>query len=650
MNVTNKVKDAGVTLRAVLLALLLIPVNNYWITVIEVRWYALDGTCLPLFITPVFILFMVALFNLVLRSHKPHLALKRGELLTVYMMVMMGSTLASHDLLQNLFGAIGHPHFFNNETNQYSELFFKYLPSEMFISDKVALQGYYKGSMNPWDWAILKIWLLPLALWGGLVLVMIGMMLCINILIRKQWTENEKLVFPLVQLPMAMAAEDSGTKFYGNKVMWAGFAVAFAIGLINGLHALYPSFPFLQGIKQYDLATSLTTRPWNALGQGGNGFKLAAYPFAIGLAFFIPLDLSFSCWFFYILRKLWQVFGAAMGWDGVGNAGFPFYDSQSSGAWLALGVIIILGSLPYLKSIWKQSQRMDGTPEEMSEARLYRFAFVGLAVGALFLLGFAQWMGMAAWIAITFFVLYFIISITITRVRAELGTPHEIYFVNPGQIMVSLFGYSVIGPANLTLISTMYWFNRCYRSHPMPNQLESFKMAEGTAIKLKPMIFALMLATVFGMLTSYWANLNVTYEAGAQAKCLGFKWWVGAESFDKLRDWSINKPGPDATRILYMAVGAVIVVGLKLLRNAFIAWPFHPAGYALAVSYAMDYFWFAFFAGWLIKLTIVRYGGMKLHNACVPFFLGLVLGDFFIGSIWAIVGPIIGTQTYKIFI
>ena len=93
-----------------------------------------------------------------------------------------------------------------------------------------------------------------------------------------------------------------------------------------------------------------------------------------------------------------------------------------------------------------------------------------------------------------------------------------------------------------------------------------------------------------------------------------------------------------------------MVFFLRGMRGAFISWPFHPAGYALAISYAMDYFWFTFLLGWFIKTLIVRYGGMKLHNQFVPFFLGLILGDFVIGSIWAIIGPILGTATYKIFI
>ena len=35
----------------------------------------------------------------------------------------------------------------------------------------------------------------------------------------------------------------------------------------------------------------------------------------------------------------------------------------------------------------------------------------------------------------------------------------------------------------------------------------------------------------------------------------------------------------------------------------------------------------------LIKLLIVRYGGMKYHNAAVPFFLGLILGDYTMGRL-----------------
>ncbi len=650
MRTAEKIKDAGVTPIAVLIGLLLIFIDNLWITIIEVRWFALDGTCLPVFITPVFILFMTCMLNLAVRRVWPSKGLRRGELLTIYIMVVMGAALASHDMIQNLFGTIGHPSYMANESNQYENLFGRYLPNQWFLSEKSALKGFYAGGVdNPFVWKILKFWVVPLALWGLLVMVMIAMMLCINILIRKQWTENEKLVFPLVQLPIAMTSEDAGRKFYANKLMWAGFSVALAIGMINGLHTLYPSLPELTGVKQYNIGQFFTDRPWNAVNRLRD-FNISMYPFMIGLAYFIPLDLSFSCWFFYVARKAWQIIGAAMGWDSAGTSGFPYWDAQSSGAWLALSIVIVIAAMPHLRSVWKQAFSGEGTPEQRSEGDLYRKAIYALGLGFLTLLVLGRWMGLQVHYAIIFFVLYFLISIGITRVRAELGTPHEIYFVNPQQIMVGLLGFNAIGIANMTVLQSMYWFNRCYRSHPMPNQLEAMKMSEGSAIKIRPLIFVLMLSALAGLLTSYWANLHVTYPAGATGKCLGFKWWLGTESFDKLGQLIRNKPGTDMVWMIHVALGAVIVIALNLIRGAFVAWPFHPAGYALAISFAMDYFWFTFFVAWLIKLIIVRYGGMKLHNTFVPFFLGLVLGDFFIGSVWAIIGPIIGQQAYRVFI
>jgi hypothetical protein len=64
----------------------------------------------------------------------------------------------------------------------------------------------------------------------------------------------------------------------------------------------------------------------------------------------------------------------------------------------------------------------------------------------------------------------------------------------------------------------------------------------------------------------------------------------------------------------------------------------------------MDYFWFCFFVAWVAKALIIRFGGMKAHNSAVPFFLGLILGDYVVGSLWSLYGPLEHLQTYKIYI
>ena len=49
---------------------------------------------------------------------------------------------------------------------------------------------------------------------------------------------------------------------------------------------------------------------------------------------------------------------------------------------------------------------------------------------------------------------------------------------------------------------------------------------------------------------------------------------------------------------------------------------------------------------WAIKLAIVRYGGAKAYNKALPFFIGLVLGEFTIGSLLGIGSALAGAPTY----
>ena len=75
----------------------------------------------------------------------------------------------------------------------------------------------------------------------------------------------------------------------------------------------------------------------------------------------------------------------------------------------------------------------------------------------------------------------------------------------------------------------------------------------------------------------------------------------------------------------FMGIGALLTFVMMYMRMHFLWWPFHPAGYALAISFAMDYFWFAFFVAWFLKLMILRHGGLRLHRQVAPLFLGLDL-------------------------
>ena len=635
----------GVTWRSLLLGCILIPINCYWVTIIEVKYYALDGSCLPLFIEPVFILFVVTFLNFLISKRRPGLSLTQGELLTIYIMLVMSMTLAGHDTIQNMFGTIVHPFWFATPENEWADLFFRYIPKWLTITDRTVLEGFYEGESTIYSAKNFRPWIQPLLIWGVFFFVLIFLLMCITIIIRKRWTHEEKLAFPIIQLPLRMTHQEDGKLvFFTSKVMWIGFGVAALIDIINGLHHIYPSVPYLKWVKLYNIGHYFTEKPWNAI----SGTRISMYPFAIGIAFFLPLDLSFSCWFFFVFRLFERILGSAMGLRSL--PGFPYFSEQGAGAWIGLGLVALWTSRRHFKSVFRKVVGLGHQIDDSNEPLPYRWAVIGAALATLFIIGFYLLAGMTIPAIMAFFGIYLLLSIAMARVRAEFGAPHEIYFVNPHDIMASVVGARRFGPQDLTMMSMLYWFNRCYRNHPMPNQLEAFKMAESARMHNRKLLAAIVLATLVSFVAVYWANLDVTYREGGNAGAVGFKDWLGRESFNRLRGWMVNPSLTDRPGVTFMGVGLVSTFLLMAMRMRFFWWPFHPAGYALAISFAMDYFWFAFFVSWLVKFMLLRFGGLGTHRKAMPFFLGLILGDYVTGSIWAIIGPIVGMRMYKIFI
>ena len=653
----NRVRDG--ILRAALIGIILAVVNTIWVTLVEVRYYMLDGSSLPLFITPVFLLLVLVLANAPLKRFLPTKALRQDEMLLAYLMAVISNTFAGHDMLQNFFGTVTHPYYFAPQ-NQWQDIFIQRLPKGLFVSDEAALNGWYRGNVDmAHAGGYFVHWIVPLSLWGGFFLTLVFLFGCITILFRKAWTENERLAFPIIQLPLALT-EPQGA-LYRDSRMWIGFAIPFVLGLVNGIHTLYPSVPQLPFIKLTDIGTYFTSQPWEAIRT--YGMQISMYPFAIGLAYFIPLDLAFSCWFSYVLARAYFVVGRASGLDGPSAAqGWPFLKEISSGAWIGLAVAILWSNRKYIARAFDlafdPASRRAIEPESADavEAGRYRFAYLGIFISSALLMGWSYFLlSIGPLAAMGFFGILIALSLGITRIRAEFGTPHEIVFVKPTDTLVTLFGTKAIGDSSLIGLQSMFWFNRGYRCHPMPNFLEAYKMSRQDQEQGGSMTFArtsalLALACVVSLIATYATNYYVTYDAGAQSKALGYKQWVGQEAFAQLASWLKTGQAAGSTNLWFFVGGLAFVALFAYLRTVFLWWPLHPAGFALGISYAMNYFWFCVFIAWLAKLFIMRYGGMSAHKKAIPFFLGLILGDYTIGALWSLVGLMIQTPAYKIFI
>ena len=131
--------------RAILIGLFLIPINAYWITIASDLWSSLIGmTGTSLFFSPVFNLFFLILINLALQKFLPKYTFSRAELLTIYVMLVMLSTVGGTRMMSFLVGVLTYPFWFATRENEYAELFHRYIPSWFTVSDKKLLRGFLK--------------------------------------------------------------------------------------------------------------------------------------------------------------------------------------------------------------------------------------------------------------------------------------------------------------------------------------------------------------------------------------------------------------------------------------------------------------------------------------------------------------------------
>ena len=631
---------SGVTLRAILVALLIIPFNNYWIFLTEIVRYAGHPTTISLFYNAIFVLLLLVMMNSILRRLAPKWVFSQGELITVYIMVNIASALAGHDMIQVLVPEISHPFRFATPENKWGSMFLDYIPKWLSVRDKDVLNGFYQGASTLYRAEVVRAWLTPVLMWSLFIMVLLFTMLCMTVLLRKQWTEREKLTYPLVHLPLELSAEK--TSFFKNRLLWAGIAIAVSIDLIQGLHVLYPSVPGLM-IKEINLAQYPLSPPWNAIGN----CPISFYPFAIGLGSLLPLDLLFSSWFFFIFWKAELVTAASLGWNQIPR--FPYINEQAFGAYMGICLFALWASRRHLRNVLNNLLTGQGEMDDADEPLRYRTAAFGALIGGLLLMIFVRAMGMSWWLIVVFFAIYFAMSVAVTRMRAELGPPaHDLHAAGPEAIIPAVIGPLKLGAPNLVVLSMMFWFNRAYRAHPMPFQLEGFKMAERTGMSYRRLFYAILIAAVAGTIASFWTELHVYYQVGAASKVAPptVPLIFGGEPFNRLDGWLRGVDVPTENIRIAILIGFAFTILLNSLRMRFFWFPFHPVGFAISSSWSMHQLWMCMLIAWTIKLLLLRYGGLRLYRTAVPLFLGLILGECVMGSLWTIIGIALHIQTY----
>ncbi|MFH1009380.1 MAG: DUF6785 family protein [Candidatus Latescibacterota bacterium] len=578
---------------------------------------------LPLGVIFPFIM-LVVVFNVVLKAIRREWALKPPELLVIFIMGWISSTLASNTTAY-LLGNIAAPFYFALPENQWAQYLHRHIPQWMVPGGgenvtKWFFEGLPAGESIPWS-----AWFVPLFWWLSFLCMIFFVCFCMVAIMRKQWVEKERLVFPLAEVPIEMVRESDSRSllpaFMRGKVFWIGFAVPLAIVVWNMCGYFNPLFPDIPMRSSFSVARSFPAITTNIF------FPL------IGFAFLINLDVSLSIWFFYLLGVIQtgvsNRLGFAMGAADVYCSGDVPMSWQGLGAMIVMVLWGLYMARSHLKDVFGKAFDKNHPADDSKELISYRTAVFGLIFGLLYITCWLYQSGMQDIRVLALFLFgILILFLGLTRIVIEGG----VVFLRAPMISQIFTVYAVgstsIAAPTMTALAFSYLWSADMKSIFMAAAANAAKLRDAIGGNRKQISIAIVIAVVVGFIASIWYTLYIGYEHGAYN--FGRHLFRGGATvpFDAMVAKMKNPFEAFQGGLLFLGIGGVVMGVLTFLRYRFLWWPLHPMGFTIASTLPITWTAFSIFIAWAAKWLIIRFGGVRLYRAARPFFFGLIVGSF----------------------
>lgn len=173
-------------------------------------------------------------------------------------------------------------------------------------------------------------------------------------------------------------------------------------------------------------------------------------------------------------------------------------------------------------------------------------------------------------------------------------------------------------------------------------------MAAWARVPARPVVVAILVATVIALVVVPWWWLHLGYRLGVATHWTAMDWF-GDEAYKKLYSWLSAPAGASLESITWMAVGLVTTLLLGLLRTQFPGFPLQPVALPIAASWSIHVYWTPIFIAGLIKLLVLRYGGLRLYQRTVPLFYGFIVGGSIVSCVWPLLSAALGLPIYNAF-
>ena len=217
---------------------------------------------------------------------------------------MLATAIPSRGVTGPVMASISSVLYYATPENNWAESLVTHIPTWMNVKDEVANKQFYeglpRGESIPW-----AAWAEPLLWWLLFIAALYLVLTCGMVIMRRQWMDHERLLYPLVQVPLGMIDDEGRTArfkpFLRNPVMWAGFAVPAVLNSINALSHYY------EFVTRVDIDLPLS------LGPDAPTLRIRLNYLMMGLAYFINTGISFSLWFLYLLAKMQEYACSVLG-------------------------------------------------------------------------------------------------------------------------------------------------------------------------------------------------------------------------------------------------------------------------------------------------------------------------------------------------
>ena len=402
---------------------------------------------------------------------------------------------------------VSSPFYYASLENNWGELILPYLPTWVVPHDLAAIRAFFEGnegqaSAIPW-----QVWLTPLLSWLPLVVALHVATLCLMVIVRRHWVENERLVYPVMQLPLAMVQDDERGSlikpFFRNGVMWIGFSVPVLTGTVIGLHTYFPFLPTIDLSIPFPLFSSRLS-------------------FAtLGFFFLIQREVTFGLWLFTLLNNLQGTIYRAIGWGteqepaiSVWSYSLPSLVHQGMGAMF----VLVLGGLwvgrEHIGNVFRKALRGAPDIDDSDEILSYRSAVLGLIGSVAVLAGWLSLLGIPLAGIATLLFFMFIVYMALTRVVAEGGVAVIYAPLVAPDAAVSAIGTSFFGIGLVGLAFTRVFANDLL-NFAMPHVANSLKLSGQIEGGRRYLFWGMLLALLAGIGGALWMLMHLAYTYGA---------------------------------------------------------------------------------------------------------------------------------------